>query len=83
MLILGRKTGQTIMVGNDVVVTVVRISGGQVRIGIQAPKETKIVRGELAGKSSPKGNKGGGGVISLCFPSQAKSKPQAKTPKQA
>lgn len=52
MLVLGRKAGETIRIGNDVVVTVCRIkNGGQVAIGIEAPKDVQIVRGELLAKT--------------------------------
>ena len=44
MLVLSRKTSQTIEIGENVRVTVVRISRDQVRLGIDAPKDVKIVR---------------------------------------
>jgi carbon storage regulator len=47
MLVLTRKTGEKILVGDDVVVTVVRIGPNTVRIGIDAPKAMNIVRQEL------------------------------------
>jgi carbon storage regulator len=47
MLILTRKEGETIAVGNDITVTVVLINGGQVRIGIDAPREIEVHRGEV------------------------------------
>ena len=47
MLILTRRPGETILIGDDIEVTVMRISGNQVRIGIEAPKDVDIVRGEL------------------------------------
>lgn len=47
MLVLSRKMYETIHIGNDVVVTVVRTGNGSVRIGIEAPKGVAIVRGEL------------------------------------
>jgi carbon storage regulator CsrA len=52
MLVITRKAQQTIVVG-DTVFTVLRIQGGAVRIGIQAPKEVRILRGELVA-ASPK-----------------------------
>jgi carbon storage regulator len=48
MLILTRKDGETIKIGNDIRVTVVSINGTQVRIGIEAPKSVTILRKELA-----------------------------------
>jgi len=47
MLVLSRKAGERIWIGDDISVTVVRISGGGVRIGIEAPKELPVVREEL------------------------------------
>ena len=46
-LILGRKTGQSIMIGDDVRITVVSISGNQIRIAIDAPKEVSVHREEV------------------------------------
>lgn len=47
MLVLSRKVGQRILLGNQVAITVVKISNGGVRIGIDAPAELPIVREEL------------------------------------
>lgn len=47
MLVLGRKLGESIRIGPDVLLTVVRIKGDDVRIGIDAPKEIEIMRSEL------------------------------------
>lgn len=47
MLVLSRKVGESIHVGDDVRVTLVRISDGSVRIGFTAPKSMNIVREEL------------------------------------
>ena len=47
MLILTRRLGETILIGDDIEVTIVDIKGNQVRIGIQAPKDVDIVREEL------------------------------------
>ncbi len=47
MLVLSRKAGERIWIGDDISVTVVRISGGGVRIGIEAPREMPVVREEL------------------------------------
>lgn len=48
MLVLSRKVGEKILIGGDISVTVVRVSGGGVRIGIEAPSELAVVREELA-----------------------------------
>lgn len=47
MLVLSRKAGERILIGDDVAITVVRIGPNSVRIGIEAPKAMNIVREEL------------------------------------
>jgi len=47
MLILTRRVGETIMVGDDVQVTVLGIKGNQIRIGINAPEEIAVHREEI------------------------------------
>lgn len=48
MLILTRKVGQGFYVGDNVEITITEISGDKVRVGIEAPKEVKILRMELS-----------------------------------
>ena len=50
MLVLSRKVGERIWIGEKISVTVVRITGGGVRIGIEAPPELAVVREELKQK---------------------------------
>ena len=50
MLILTRKLGESINIGDDITVSVLGIKGGQVRIGIKAPPESQIMREELAAR---------------------------------
>lgn len=47
MLVLSRKAGERIQIGPDIVVTIVRIAGNTVRIGVEAPAELAVVREEL------------------------------------
>jgi carbon storage regulator len=47
MLVLSRRQNERIRVGDTVVVTVVRVSGDKVRIGIEAPPHVKVLRDEL------------------------------------
>lgn len=47
MLILTRRTGETLMIGNDVTVTVLGVKGNQVRIGVDAPKNVEVHREEI------------------------------------
>jgi carbon storage regulator len=50
MLVLGRKPGESVRIGDDVFIKVVTARNGQIKLGIDAPEEIKIVRTELEGK---------------------------------
>jgi carbon storage regulator len=47
MLVLSRKTGQRIQIGDDITIVVSSIRGGQVRLGVDAPKDVGVFRQEL------------------------------------
>jgi len=47
MLVLSRRLGETLIIGDDVKITVLGISGNQVRLGIAAPKEVSVHREEV------------------------------------
>lgn len=47
MLVLGRKTEQAIFIGDDIKITVVDVQGKLVKLGVEAPKQTMVLRGEL------------------------------------
>jgi carbon storage regulator len=47
MLVLTRKLMEKLYIGDDICVTVVRLEGGQVRLGIDAPRDVAVVRAEL------------------------------------
>ncbi|MBI1900899.1 MAG: carbon storage regulator [Planctomycetia bacterium] len=48
MLVLSRTQGQRIVIGEDIVVTVNKVDGNRVSVGIDAPREVRVLRGELA-----------------------------------
>ncbi len=67
MLVLTRKLMEKLYIGDDVCVTVVRLEGGQVRLGIDAPRDVAVVRAELlpdrgreAGRSVGRSSRGDG-----------------------
>jgi len=47
MLVLTRKLMEKLYIGDDICITVVRLEGGQVRLGIEAPRDVPVVRAEL------------------------------------
>jgi len=57
MLVLSRRLEETLIIGDDIRVTVLGISGNQVRLGIAAPKEVVILREELYKRQQKEGNK--------------------------
>ena len=48
MLVLSRKPGEQVVIGNNITVTVVEVIGNRIRIGIDAPDDVRILRAELA-----------------------------------
>ena len=57
MLILTRRVQESLMIGDDIEVKVLGVKGGQVRIGIEAPKEKNVVREEILERGNTKGSK--------------------------
>ncbi len=53
MLVLSRKESQRVRLGNDIVLTIVRVSGDKVRLGIEAPSDLLILREELDSGQNP------------------------------
>ena len=47
MLVLTRRLGETIVIGDDIVIKIVDIHGKQIRVGIEAPSEVRVYRGEI------------------------------------
>jgi carbon storage regulator len=62
MLVLTRKLMERLFIGDDICVTVVRLESGQVRLGIDAPREVAVVRAELVPeRPAPRPHQGRGG----------------------
>ena len=59
MLVLSRKESEKIMLGDSIVLTIVRVSGDRVRVGIEAPSDMLILRKELDPNESKSENKNG------------------------
>jgi carbon storage regulator len=57
MLILGRKKGESIHIGNDITISIEDISHGMVKVGIDAPKDIVILRSELKDKIAKENQK--------------------------
>lgn len=53
MLVLSRRESERIRLGSAIVVTVIRVTGDRVRLGIEAPSDILIVRDELESKQTP------------------------------
>jgi carbon storage regulator len=53
MLVLSRKESQRIQLGDSIVLTIVRVNGDRVRVGIEAPAEVQVRRGELPPLAPP------------------------------
>ena len=54
MLVLSRKLGEKIVIGDNILVTVVKVDRNQVRIGIEAPPDVLVYREEIAPQRAPK-----------------------------
>lgn len=60
MLVLTRKPGERLVIGDNIVVTVVDVKGDNIRIGIDAPREVKVYRGEIYDAIVAENRRGGG-----------------------
>jgi len=47
MLVLSRRAGESIVIGNDVVITILEVRGGQIRVGVDAPRSLAVHRAEI------------------------------------
>jgi carbon storage regulator len=70
MLVLSRKEKQTILIGEDIEITICRVSGRRVTVGIRAPSTVAVRRGELAHRRHRPPEAGRGPISQLAGPSQ-------------
>jgi carbon storage regulator len=73
MLVLSRKVGETIVIGNNINLTVVEIRGSGVRVAIEAPREIVILRDELDRWADP-------GASSVIHPPTSRPRPPGPCP---
>ena len=74
MLILTRRVGETVMIGNDVTVTILGVKGNQVRVGVNAPRDVAVHREEIFERIKREGQDG---------PVEASSSSATSTPRGA
>lgn len=67
MLVLSRKEGERIQIGDNITLVVSKVSGNRVTIGIEAPRDVKVVRGELGDAVS------GGEPVSAALPAAVRA----------
>ena len=80
MLVLSRKIGEKLVIGDNITVVVSRVAGNRVTLGIEAPHDVRIVRGELQldlDESAPSARSAGGfhreaDAMTACVPRLAK-----------
>lgn len=65
MLVLSRKVGEKILIGDDIVITVVDIGNSRLKVGIQAPSQHRILRSELTATNDRPGPAGPDAMPSL------------------
>ncbi len=72
MLILTRRVGETVMIGNDVTVTVLGVKGNQVRVGVNAPRDVAVHREEIFERIKREED-GGGSATTSSRPAAART----------
>ncbi len=76
MLVLSRKVGERIILGDEIKITVVRVTGGGVRLGIEAPESLTVVREELQTKAKTGQDSSGHKVSVPTSPSTERRSPK-------
>ena len=62
MLILSRRVGESVTIGEDISITVLRVKGNQVRLGVNAPKSVAVQREEISERIKPEVNVAAGAL---------------------
>ncbi|WP_417739220.1 carbon storage regulator [Rosistilla oblonga] len=83
MLVLTRKAKQQIRLGDDIIVTVLQVKGNSIRLGIEAPRETRVVRGELEFYEEQPKSEGASGSRKQPEAAAVEAKPVAAKPTTA
>lgn len=79
MLVLTRKPGERLVIGDNIVVTVVDVKGDNIRIGIDAPREVKVFRGEIYDAIVAENRQAAAPLGDLTGLDQLKATPQKKS----
>ncbi|MBL9089879.1 MAG: carbon storage regulator [Planctomycetaceae bacterium] len=74
MLVLSRKVEQQIQIGEGIVITILQVKGNAVRIGIEAPKDVRVLRGELEPKNDDRPLARTAAVPSIHNPSETEAR---------
>ena len=82
MLVLTRKQSETIQIGDSITITVLRMKGKAVRLGIKAPQELNVIRGELAFEQLLETSELDENVVVETTPVAAKTKSRINGPRQ-
>jgi carbon storage regulator len=80
MLVLTRKSHEQIQIGDNITVTVLRVKGGAVRIGVDAPRNVSVLRKELEG--TPRKNKPSDVEAAATSPAQCSKAPIVAVPRR-
>ena len=79
MLVLTRKPGERLVIGDNIVVTVVDVKGDNIRIGIDAPREVKVYRGEIYDAIVAENRQAAAATADLTGLDQLKAAPEKKS----
>jgi carbon storage regulator CsrA len=82
MLVLSRKQNQEVLIGDQIKITVLKSRGNTVRLGIDAPRDIKVVRGELTAADSQDDQQDDSTEFTIVFGSESDSDPEKQEHRQ-